>query len=83
MALNHGFEKTIVRDIAFDLIIIFIMIAISIGLLVSNSSSLPIVIIYGIVATILIIIGIVQTKDLVIAIKNLRKKQKEWQNYGK
>ena len=30
-----------------------------------------------IVGTIQIIVGIVQTKDLVLAIKNLRKKQKE------
>lgn len=83
MALNHGFEKAIVRDTLVDLIATLIMIVTSILLAIFHSNSLPIIIVCGIVATIQVIVGIVQTKDLVLAIKNLRKKQKEWQNYGK
>ena len=82
MALNHGFEKAIVRDTIIDLVVTCIMIAVCVLLAVYTKN--PVAMISSIiVGTIQIIVGIVQTKDLVLAIKNLRKKQKEWQNYGK
>jgi len=82
MALNHGFEKAIVRDIIIDLVITFLMIAfyIIIAIFTDSTFLLTLCIIAG---TIQIIVGIIQTKDLILAIKNLRKKQKAWQEYGK
>lgn len=82
MALNHGFEKAIVRDTLVDLVVTCIMIAVCVLLAIFTEST-AIMVSSIIVGTIQIIVGIVQTKDLVLAIKNLRKKQKEWQNYGK
>ena len=82
MALNHGFEKAIVRDTIVDLVVTCIMIAIYIVVAILTESTFLLVLCI-IAGTIQIIVGIVQTKDLVLAIKNLRKKQKEWQNYGK
>lgn len=82
MALNHGYEKAIVRDTIIDLVVTCIMIAVCVLLAIFTESTV-VMVLSIIVGTIQIIVGIVQTKDLVLAIKNLRKKQKEWQNYGK
>lgn len=82
MALNHGFEKAIVRDTLVDLVVTCFMITVCVLLAIFTEST-AIMVSSIIVGTIQIIVGIVQTKDLVLAIKNLRKKQKEWQNYGK
>lgn len=82
MALNHGFEKAIVRDTLVDLVVTCFMIAVCVLLAIFTEST-AMMVSSIIVGTIQIIVGIVQTKDLVLAIKNLRKKQKEWQNYGK
>ena len=82
MALNHGFEKAIVKDTIIELIATCFMIATCVLLAVFTESTI-VMILSIIVGTIQIIIGIVQTNNLVWAIKKLRKKQKEWQNYGK
>jgi len=82
MPLNHGFEKAIVKDIAIELIATCFMIIVCV-LLAIFIEDIVVIVLSIIVGTIQTIIGIVQTKDLVLAIKNLRKKQKEWQNYGK
>ena len=82
MALNHEYEKDMVRDILIDLIVTCFMVIVCILLAIFIESTV-VMALSIIVGTTQIIIGIVQTKDLVLAIKNLRKKQKDWQNYGK
>ena len=82
MALNHEYEKDMVRDILIDLIVTCFMVIVCI-LLVIFIENTVVMVLSIIVGTTQIIIGIVQTKDLVLAIKKLRKKQKDWQNYGK